>query len=89
MAVPRQVLMFESKELPNGTRKTVRDLGIREGTTLNVGIHKIPITIKTKDGEEFALNVEPCDSIDTVKKMVKKNTGMEPRKQNLKFHDEE
>jgi hypothetical protein len=87
MAVLRQLLKFQGKELPNG--KTVKDMGIRDGSAVTVEIYKIPITVNTKDGLQFSLNVEPCDTIDTIKKMIEKETGLEPKKQCLKLGEEE
>jgi ubiquitin C len=86
-AAPRQVLKYNGKEMPNGN--TVRDMGITEGSTLDVGIFKIPITVKTYDGKSVSLKVEPCDTIDNIKKLLQPDVGLEPKKQALKFGEEE
>jgi ubiquitin C len=90
MAVPRQVLKFQGKELPSDG-KTVKDMGmgIQDGSTLTVDIYKVPITVETKDGKTLSLNVEPSDTIDALKKMIQKETDLEPKKQCLKFDEEE
>jgi hypothetical protein len=44
MAAPRQVLKFQGKELPSD-EKTVKDMGIRNGSALIVEIYKVPITV--------------------------------------------
>jgi ubiquitin C len=86
MAAPRQALKFQGKELPKG--KTVKDMGIRDGSAITVEVYKIPITVKTKDGTTVSLNVEPCDTINMIKKVIEKETGLEPKKQCLKLGEE-
>ena len=86
MATNRQVLKFEGKTLGS---KTVRDVGIRDGSVLSVSIHKIAITVRTNKGTSLELDVEPCDPIDTVKKLIQKHTGLQPKRQCLKFGPEE
>jgi hypothetical protein len=88
MVVPRQVLIFQGKKLPSGG-STVKDMGIRNGSELTVDIYKVPITVKTSDGKTVSLDVEPSDPIDAVKKMIQKETGLETKKQLLKFGEEE
>ena len=87
LAAPRQVLKSGGKELPTG--KTVRDMGLKEGSEIKVDIFTLPITVKKPDGGSIKLNVEPSDSIDKIKKMIEKETGMDHKKQILKFEDEE
>ena len=87
MAAARQVLKTGGKELPSG--KTVSQMGLKEGDEIEVDIFKFPITVKKPDGGSVKLNVEPSDSIDKIKKMIEKETGMDAKKQILKFKDEE
>jgi ubiquitin C len=88
MVVPRQVLIFEGKKLPSDG-STVKDMGIRDGSALTVDIYKVLITVETSDGKTVSLDVEPSDTIDVVKKMIQKETGIEPKKQLLKLGEEE
>ena len=87
MAAPRQVLKFAGKELPDG--KAVREMGLKEGDTIQVGVFKLPITVKTPDGKTVSLGVEPTDSIDTIKKLIQKETGIDAKKQVLNLGEEE
>ena len=88
MAAPRQVLKFDGKELPSDG-STVKAMGIREGSAIKVDIFTLPITVKAHDGKSLALNVEPGESIESLKKTIQKKIGLEVSKQNLKFGDEE
>jgi len=87
MAAPRQVLSFEGQEIHGG--RSVKDLGITDGSELTVDIFKIPVTVETPDGSTLALVVEPTDSVDTVKKLIEKETGQDKKRQNLKFGEAE
>ena len=64
-------------------------MGIRDGSAITVEIYKIPITVKTKDGKTLSLNVEPCETIAAIKKVIEKETGLEVKKQCLKLGEEE
>ena len=89
MDVPRQVLSFNGQELDSENKKSVKDMGIREGSNIKVDIFKIPITVKTKDGNSIRLKVEPTETVASLKKTLKAETGMEPKKQCLKFDKKE
>jgi len=83
----RQVLKFQGKDLPLGRK--ARDMGIRDGSAITVGIHTIPVTVKTEDGKSLFLDVEPSGTIDAIKEMLREETGLEPKKQVLKFGEDE
>jgi len=87
MAAPRQVLKHNGKKIPDG--KTARQLGIRDGNIIECGLFKVPVTVKTYDGKTLALDVEPTNTVDEIKKLLQKDTGVEPKKQCLKFGDDE
>jgi hypothetical protein len=83
MAAPRQVLMFGGKELHGD--KTIKEMGIRDGSSIKVGVYNVRIVVKTKDGQELSLDVEPTEMLESVKKTLQKLTGIELQKQCLKF----
>jgi hypothetical protein len=85
MSVPRQMLELQGKELLDG--KTVNDMGNQDGLAVAIEVYKIRITVKTKDGKTLLLDVEPCETIDTIKKVhvLEKKTGLVPKKQCLKL----
>lgn len=87
--VPRQVLSIGGRHFPENGSSTANELGIREGTTIDVDILKVPIKINTHEGETLQLLIEPLDNVDTIKKFIAKQTGLDPMKQNLRFNDEE
>jgi len=87
MAAPRQVLMFNGNELPDG--KAVKDMGIQDGSSIKVDVFLIPISVKTPGGQTVTLGIEPTDTIDAIKKMLEKETGLEAKKQLLKLGEEE
>jgi len=87
MAAPRQVLKVSGKELPHG--KTVKDMGILDGSIIQVGILKMPIKVKTSDGKTVLVDVEPTDSIEAIKKLIEKETGIAHKKQILHLNGEE
>jgi len=90
MAVSRQVLKVGGIELPKG--ETTQDIGnrIKHGSEINVDIFTVPITVKrSTDSGSIILNVEPCDSIDKIKKMIQEETGIDAKKQILKFGEKE
>ena len=84
----RQVLSFNGKELPS--EKMAKDAGIREGSSINVALYKIPVTVKIiRDGNELSLEVEPTETIESVQKTLEQMTGLVPKKQSLKFEKDE
>mmetsp|Transcript_13395 Transcript_13395/g.21073 ORF Transcript_13395/g.21073 Transcript_13395/m.21073 type:complete len:686 (-) Transcript_13395:146-2203(-) len=86
IAMSRQVLKFEDKEMAGGAN--MQDLGLQEGSSLTLEIFKIPITVKCPDGQVLTLNVEPIDTIETLKKMLEEGTHIKADKQILKLEQE-
>lgn len=87
IAVPRQILGFNGTTIPEF--RTARDLGVKEGSPINVSLFTIPVSVKTPDGQIHSFNVEPCASVDSFKKIIEKDTGIPIKKQLLKLDDEE
>lgn len=83
MAVPRQVLKSgDGAELPSDG-STVRDMAIREGTTLSVDIFKIPVTVKSWDDRQFDILIEPTKELSVFKKQLEEDSGIAAENQNL------
>lgn len=74
MPAPQQVLKFNGKELPKG--KKLKDIGIKDGDTVKVESLKVPVTVKTKDGKEIKIMVDPMDTVAAVKKQLEDETGL-------------
>lgn len=87
MAVPRQVLKVDGKELPKG--KTVGEMGIREGSNINVDIFKFQISVKIPDGKKISLAIEPGESVDRIKTLIEREIGMDAKKQVIKLAGKE
>jgi len=87
VAPHRQVIQFNGKDLDGG--KTLKQYGIQDGSDLTCGIYKIPITVETFDGRTIRLRVEPTNKIEEVKVMIRQETGHEPKRQCLKYGDNE
>jgi Ubiquitin family/Ubiquitin-like domain len=83
----RQVLHFSGKEILADS--TVKGMGIKGGATLKCSLFKIPVTVETKDGMMFHLEVEPVECIDGIKAMLEPLSGLSPRKQVLSFVEHE
>lgn len=80
--VPKQVLEFKDEELPSDDR-SVKDLGIQEGDTLKLKPLKVPITVKTYDGNDIQVMVDPDDSLGDIKKQLEGDTGLPTNKIHL------
>ena len=81
MKAGRQVLKHNGKQLPDG--KSLKDMGISDGSNLDVEVYKVPITVNTLDGESIKLMVEPSDYISAIKGQLEKETGLAPKNQKL------
>jgi hypothetical protein len=86
IAVSRQVLKFEGEEMPSGS--TMQDLGLKDGSSLTLEIFKIPITVNCPDCQVLSPNVEPIDTIDTIKQMIEDDTGINADQQILKLAED-
>jgi hypothetical protein len=67
IAAYRQVVKFNNAKLPTGDDKTVKEMGIREGSELVVDVSTIPITINTWDGKSFDVNIDPTKPLSDLK----------------------
>ena len=88
IVVSRQVVKFNDKVLP-GFDNTVREMGMKEGSDLKVSIFKIPIVVKTSEGNFFPIEVEPIDTIETIKTLIEKETEILASKQILKYMEKD
>ena len=86
--VPKQVLEFKEAVLPSDG-KTVKELGIQEGSTLKLKPVKVPITIKTYDGKDIQVMIDPDDSLGDIKKQLEGDTGLPASKVHLYMDDKE
>ena len=86
--VPKQVLQFKDEELPSDG-KTVKDLGIQEGDTLQLKPLKVPIIVKTYDGKDIQVMIDPDDSLGDIKKQLEGDTGLPANKIHLYMNDKE
>jgi hypothetical protein len=76
---------FHGKPLNDGT-STLRDNNIRHGDTIH--LQPMEIQVKAPDGRIADLVVNPDDTIDDVKKKVKKQLGIPTKDQRPTFNDE-
>ena len=81
LAAPRQVLKKDGRELPKG--KTVKDMGIYDGDNLGVDIFTVPVTVRTMDGKEIKIDVDPTDALGMIKKQLEPESGIPPSNQRL------
>jgi hypothetical protein len=87
MAVPRQVVKFQGKEL--GPNDTVKSAGIQDGSDLTVDVFKIPVTVNTMDGKKIKFMIDPMDNIGAIKKQLENDSGIPAKNQNLFMNGEE
>jgi hypothetical protein len=84
LAAPRQVLKHRGKELPKDEAVKVRDMTLKNGDTVNVSVHKIPITVNnTWDDRMFGILVEPSQSLLDIKKVLALESNIAPANQQL------
>jgi Ubiquitin family len=75
MEVPRQVLSFDGRYLPSDT-STIKEMGIREGSTLEASVFTIPITVNTWDNKSFEVQIDPTTPLLALKDEVAKKTSI-------------
>mmetsp|Transcript_2169 Transcript_2169/g.4262 ORF Transcript_2169/g.4262 Transcript_2169/m.4262 type:complete len:568 (-) Transcript_2169:73-1776(-) len=86
--VPKQVLEFKDAVLPSDG-KTVTELGIREGNILKLKPLKVPITVKTYDGKDIQVMIDPDDSLGDIKNQLEEETGLPVSKIHLYMNGKE
>mmetsp|Transcript_17796 Transcript_17796/g.33786 ORF Transcript_17796/g.33786 Transcript_17796/m.33786 type:complete len:2165 (-) Transcript_17796:45-6539(-) len=87
MVAPRQVLKKDGRELPRG--RTVKEMGIYDGDNLGVDIFTVPVTVRTMDGKQIKIDVDPSDTLGSVKKQLEPESGIPPSNQRLFKQDTE
>jgi len=87
MAAAQQILKFNGKELPQG--KQLKDVGIKNGDVIKVEASRVPVNVKTKDGNDVQIMVALTDTLGTIKKKIEAETGLSPGQQILAMNDEE
>ena len=79
MDVPRQVLKVKDGVVvivdDDNHVQTAKDMGIREGTTIQVEVFKVPVTITTVDGQEVKAMIEPGAKLEDMKLQLEKVFG--------------
>ena len=86
IAVTRQVVKYEDSDLPED--KNCEELEIRNGSTLNLSIFKIPISVNCPDDQVLNLYLEPIDTISKLKEMIQEGTNIKEEKQIIKLADD-
>jgi ubiquitin-like protein Nedd8 len=69
--------------------KTADDYGIKAGSVLDLEPKSMEITVFDHVGKNHLIIVEPSDSSEIIKDKIAKITGLEPRRQVVKFQDKE
>lgn len=85
--VEQQVLTHEGKELPN--EKTADELGLRDGTFLDLEPMAFHVYVRTQDGNQIPVSIFPLDNIQFIKEEVAPEVGIEAQEQVLKLHGNE
>lgn len=88
IAVPRQVLKHDGHELTQDGA-TVKDIGLRDGDALSVDIFMVPVTVKSWDGRQYELSVDPSQGVLNFKQQVEADTALPAKNQRLSLGKEE
>ena len=81
MAAPRQVLKKDGRELPKGT--PAKAMGVKDGDNLSVDIFTVPVTVRTMDGKQIKIDVDPTDKLGDIKKQLEPESGIPSFNQRL------
>ncbi|CAB9516895.1 Polyubiquitin (Fragment) [Seminavis robusta] len=87
MSVAQQILKHNGKEFADG--KTVKDMGIKDGSDLTVDIFKVPVTVNTMDGKSIKVMIDPTDRLSDIKVQLEEETGLPAKNQKLSMNGEE
>ena len=87
MPVASQVLSMNGKDLADG--KTLRDLGVRDGSNVDVSVLKIPVVVETYDGQRVEVSVDPMSYLSDLKRQVEPETGVPAINQKLFMDNKE
>lgn len=83
----RQLLFFEGKQLVNDGEKA-KDIGLRDGSTVNVELFTVPMVVHTYDGRSIEIKADPHDTIGAIKELLEPESGLAPSNQRLSFKNE-
>jgi predicted DNA-binding antitoxin AbrB/MazE fold protein len=95
IAVPKQVLKHNGKELPKG--KTLKQSGVKPNDIITAEIFTVPVKVNLPDGRQIDIMVDPDDPLasikdtldEQVKQKVEDKTGFAVPKQILKHNGKE
>ena len=70
-------LYKKGTELPSGTGETATQMGLEHGDTLQVKSQKVPITVRTMDGREFDVEINPHNTtVQELKENLEDASGL-------------
>jgi hypothetical protein len=81
LAVSQQLLKHKGRELVDG--KTARDMGIQDGDKLTAEIYKVSVTVRSMDGSELHIMVDPTHTISAIKLQLEPECGLAADNQRL------
>lgn len=84
--VPDQRLAFHSKPLAS-PRATLAEENVQDGDTIDM--EPMRIHVKTPKGKILDFDVQPTDTIDSIKQRVQKRQGIPLDEQRMSFHSNE
>lgn len=80
--VPRQCLKYHDEEMEDG--KTAKDMGLQDGSILDLSPKTIRIKVKCPDGKLIPVEMKPSDDMLFVKEKCEPESGIPVYKQLLK-----